>query len=369
MNTLIRKTEPKNQMTEKEYHEVQLDSYSSLKVYAEAPMKFFKQYITRETKKDDASKDMIMGSVIHSLLARDDGYIDEDRFLIGDVSEIDKDANHPSYFAWKIWELTEMDVNLHGSQTRSFQGIAEEAFQLTKYNHKGEEVRFKKKDIEYAMTKFEGTPLEMWYNQKRLAYGRMLVSMNDVENCEKIYNELKSYPDTMWIYTQKTDDRYEIHKELPVMFHHDGIDLKMMADEVIIDHKEKIIAPYDTKVTWQEDFQKPYLENWYYLQGATYDTGLATWQKVHGYEKYKRLPMQFVRVHNLSWYKPLICPMSANDLKAAMSGFKTKWGREYPGFRKIVQDLQWSLDTGIWSIRREDYMNKSVRPLKIPYGQ
>lgn len=363
------KINSKKQLTEQEYRKVELASYSSLRVYADAPMKFYKQYVSCELKKDEPSKDMIMGSVIHNLLARNDEQIDDDKFLVGDVSEIDKDANHPSYFAWKIWELTEADVVAHGDQTRSFASIAEEAFQQTKFNQRtGEEIRFKKKEIDYALEKFVNTPLEVWYQQKRKAYGRSLVSIEDMDNCLKIYKDVREYKDTTAIYCQQTDDRYEVFNELPMTFHHDGIDLKMMGDKIIIDHQEKVISIYDTKVTWEENFSRVYLDKWYYLQGATYDVGLMSFQKEHGLEKYKRLPMQFVRVHNLSWYKPLICPMTTNDLKAAMGGFKTRWGRTYPGFRSLVTDLQWSLEEGLWSIKREDYMNNSIRPLNIPYG-
>lgn len=366
---ITKKLKQENKLSEQQYRAVELPSYSSLKVYAEAPMKFYKQFITREIKQDEPSKEMVMGSVIHNLLARNDEQIDEDKFLIGYVSEIDKDANHPSYFAWKIWEITEADVVAHGDQTRSFASIAEEAFQQTKFNQKtGEEIRFKKKELDYALEKFEGTALEVWYQMKRKAYGRSLVSIEDMDNCLKIYKDVREYKDTSAIYCQQTDERYEVFNELPMTFEHGGLKIKMMPDKVIIDHHDKIIQPYDTKVTWEENFSRVYLDKWYYLQGATYDTGLGQWQKEHGLEGYKRMPMKFVRVHNLSWYKPLIYPMTTNDLKGAMGGFKTKWGKTYPGFRQIVTDLEWSLNEGIWAIKREDYMNNSIRALNIPYG-
>jgi PD-(D/E)XK nuclease superfamily len=357
------------QMTESQYRSVELPSYSSLKVYAEAPMRFFKMYVSKEIKPEEPSRDMVLGSIVHNLLARNDEQVDEDKFLIGDVSEIDKDANHPSYFAWKIWELTEADVLAHGDQTRTFASIAEEAFQQTKYDPRtGEEVRFKKKELEYALGKFEGTPLETWYQMKRKAYGRSLVSIEDMDNCLRIYKDVREYKDTSAIYCQETDERYEVFNETPMMFQHDGLTIKMMPDKVMIDHQQKVIQPYDTKVTWEENFSRVYLDKWYYLQGATYDTGIGEWQKEHDLVGYKRMPMKFVRVHNLSWYRPLICPMTTNDLKAAMGGFKTRWGKTYPGFRQLVQDLQWSLEEGIWAVRREDYLNNSVRMLNIPYG-
>ena len=368
MIKITSKLKPENKLSEQQYRSLELPSYSSLKVFAEGPMKFYKQFVTREIKQDEPSKDMVYGSVIHNLLARNDEQIDEDKFLVGDVSEIDKDANHPSYFAWKIWELTEADVVAHGDQTRSFGSMAEEAFSLTKYNKAGEEVRFKKKELDYALEKFEGTPLEVWYQMKRKAYGRSLVSIEDMENCLKIYRDVREYKDTSAIYCQETDERYEVFNETPMMFQHDGLTIKMMPDKVIVDHDQKVIQPYDTKVTWEENFTRAYLDKWYYLQGATYDTGIAQWQKENDLEGYKREPMKFVRVHNLSWYKPLICPMTTNDLKAAMSGFKTRWGKTYPGFRQLVQDLEWAMSEGIWSVRREDFLNNSVRLLNIPYG-
>ena len=366
---ITKKLSAEGKISEKEYRSIELPSYSSLKVYAESPMLFYKRYVTKEAKPEEVGKDAIYGSVVHNLLARNDEQVDEDKFLIGDVSEIDKDANHPSYFAWKIWELTEADVLAHGDQTRTFASIAEEAFQQTKYDPRtGEEVRFKKKELDYALGKFEGTALETWYKMKRRAYGRSLVSIEDMDNCLKIYKDVREYKDTSAIYCQETDNRYEVFNELAMTFQHGGLTLKGMADKIIVDHDAKTVAVYDTKVTWEENFSRQYLDKWYYLQGATYDVCIAQWQKENEIEKYKRMPMKFIRVHNLSWYRPLICPMTTNDLKAAMGGFKTRWGKTYPGFRQIVQDLEWSLDTGIWSVKREDYLNNSVRPLNIPYG-
>ncbi len=365
---LTKKVDNIPQLTEKEYRAVALDSYSSLKVYAESPMKFYKTFITKEIKREPESKDSILGSMVHGLLASPDGTLDEEKFLVGTISEIDKDANHPSYFAWKIWELTDTDIQANGGhQTRSFTSIAEEAFTLTKWDRNGNEVRFKKKELAYALEKFEGN-LELWYKQKRSAYGRILVDIDDVNNAEKIVNDLKSYKDTSWIYTLQNNDRYEVYREMPIMFQCGDMKLKMMADEIIVDHQSKTVTPYDTKNGWEESLSRKYLDSWLYLQGATYDKGLESWQKDQGIENYKREPMQFIRVHSLSWYKPVIFPMTEQDLRAAINGFTTKWGKVYPGLTEITTDLQWSLETGNWQARRGDIQNNSRRPLSIPYA-
>lgn len=354
------------QLTEKQYRSIELESYSTLKCYAESPMKFYKTYVTKEVKREPDSRDTINGSLVHSLLATNDGTLDEEKFLIGTISEIDKDANHPSYFAWKIWELTDADIQANsGVQTRTFTSIAEEAFQLTKYDRSGNEIRFKKKELAYALEKFEGN-LELWYKMKRSAHGRILVDMDDVTNAEKIVNDLKTYRDTSWIYTLQSNERYKVYKEMPVFFHHEGIDLKMMADGIIVDHQSRTVTPYDTKVGWNSNnFSKQYLDNWYYLQAIIYHTGIANgWMHEKGIEGYKLSPMQFVSVHSLCWYKPLIYRVTEKQLEDGRNGFTTKWGRNYPGMNEIVQNLQWSLENGEWKITRKDYENNSVKSIE-----
>lgn len=355
-------------MTEKQYRAVELDSYSSLKVFCESPMKFYRTYITKEIKREPVGKDGINGALVHSLLERDDNTIDEYKFLIADVSEIDKSkATQIEQFALEVWRLMELCVNEEGVQTKQFTDLAQEAFDNVRLDRNGEEVAFKKKDLVYAIERFSGSKTEQWLNQKRKAYGKILVSIDDVTNAEKIVETLRSYSDTMQIYTQKTNDRYKVYKELQVLFHYEGINLKMMADEVIVDTIEKTVTPYDTKVTWEESFRKQYLDKYYYIQGIVYDIGLDTWMAGEGLYGYKRLPMHFVRVHSLGWYNPLIVPMTELDLEKAREGFTLKSGREYKGLKTIIKNLQWCLDTGNWKSTREQVENGSKQLLEIPY--
>ena len=364
----LSKKQEQPRMSEQEYRAVELDSYSSLKVYADSPMKFYRTYVTKEIKRDPVGKDGITGALVHSLLERNDGTIDEDKFLQAIVGEIDKGkATQIELFALKVWEIMEACVDSEGNQTRQFSSIAEEAFNAVKYDRNGEEVMFKKKELSYAIEKFSGSKTEMWLNQKRNAYGKTLVSVDDIANAEKIVEILKSYKDTSWIYTQQSNNRYDVYNELQVFFHYEGIDLKMMADKVIVDKEEWTITSYDTKVTWDESFVKQYLDNDYYLQGVVYNEGLKAWAIQQGMEKYKVIPMQFIRAHSLCWYNPLVFPMTDKDLQKANEGFYLKSGRYYQGLREIVENLQYSLETGNWKSTKKQDQNNSIQPLNIQY--
>jgi len=48
---------------------------------------------------------------------------------------------------------------------------------------------------------------------------------------------------------------------------------------------------------------------------------------------------------------PLIYTLDLEDLQDAANGFSHK-GRNYPGVKQIISDLQWAKDTDTWNISR-----------------
>lgn len=353
-------------MQEKEYRSLCLNSYSSLKKYDLNRLAFYKEFILKDKlAKDETTKDMIVGSLVHLLLLNPEDF--DNKFVISTVGEIDKDANQPSYFAWKIWEKTQQCLDENGDITREFLSIVEEAFSESKYNYKGEEVRFKGKDLEYALSKFEGSDMELWYKQKRESVGKSLVSIQDIENAEKIVNELKSNPNTVDIINQETGNGVVVYNEWPIFFEHGNTQLKMMADKIIVDHNDKTIKPYDPKVTYEvENFPYIYRKNYYYLQAALYDLGIRNWAKQEGWSDYEIFPMGFIATHSFGQLQSLVYQLEAQDLQKGRDGFIVS-GRYYSGLNEILEGLNWHLESSEWGISYKNWKNKGICSLNLNY--
>jgi hypothetical protein len=60
---------------------------------------------------------------------------------------------------------------------------------------------------------------------------------------------------------------------------------------------------------------------------------------------------------------PLVYTLSDSDLVDAYEGFEHK-GRTYPGVRQLIGDLKWAIETNIWNISRENYLNNGLVNIK-----
>lgn len=352
-------TMSKTKMHSIDYRKLDKDSYSSLKMFYEDPLKYYRKFILRESIPDDEEEgdSMVLGSLVDTLLLSPDEY--ESKFVESNSYELVKGKTHGADFAINLWNITKQCLAEDGQVTREFADLALEAYNSTKYDTNGVAVKFLKKTFEQAVDDFSGSKEEEWYKLQRT--GKTVINMQMKQRAEKVIERLKTDDNTYGLFYNNDED-IEVLDQLTLEFEINGLPLKFMPDRVFKYNKQKMLIPFDLKVGWDSlNFEYTYIKRKYYIQRAVYDLGLVS--NFHGYEV---APMNFLTPDSRNHFNPLVYETDENDLEKAMSGFSIG-GKRYKGVNEIVEDLIWAKENNIWTIGREDYKNKGRRKLKINY--
>ena len=334
--------------TEAIYREKMLDSSSSLKDFSMDRKKYFRKYILGEDVEDKDSQAATMGRLVETLLMEPDQF--DKRFYMSACAEA------PSAlmlaFVNALYKHTKAATDDDGTVTRSFEEISRDA-----YAESGFKIKY-----EAVLSKFVGSDAEIYYNEIRTVRSQNLtvVTAEDVNNAEKIVEQLRTNDVTKDIVNMVNSKRYSVYNQLQVEgYEIEGHMFKSMMDKVIVDHEEKRIQVYDLKCTWSvENFlEEYYLYRRAYIQAYLYHiAALYLTKTIEEFEGYTVFPPQFIVCDSTGYYNPLIYTLSFDDLSDAYVGFTHK-NREYVGVAELIKDLKWALENNIWNISRENSMN------------
>ena len=260
-------------------------------------------------------------------------------------------------FVEALYEYTKDATNEDGIVMREFKDIS-----LDAYNKSGFKITY-----DAVIKKFAGSDAEIYYNEilKVRTSGLIVVSALDINNAERIVEDLKTNFVTRDIVNLVTTDKVEVHNQLQVEgFTIDALHLKAMIDRVVIDHEKKIIYPYDLKTTWNVEgfYEDYYLYRRSYIQAYVYDVAMNYYRNEF-LPDYVVVPLKFIVCDSIGYYNPLIYSLTEEDLEEAWQGFEYK-GRRYPGVWEIVDELEWSLENNLWNISKKSYENGGVIHLK-----
>ena len=338
--------------TEANYRAIQTDSSSSLKEFSMDRKRYFKKYVMLEHVEEKDNQAIKIGKLVETLLFERDEF--DNRFYMS------ASANVPTglmmEFVEALYKLTKESTDDFGVVTRSFEEISREAYVESGFKIKYEQV----------IGKFIGSDAEIYYNEIRKVRSQNLtvVDSNDVNNAEKIVEELKNNPVTRGIVNLTSDIRYTVLTQFQIEdYQVCGHHFKSMIDLVIVDHEEKTITPYDLKCTWSVEnfYEEYYLYRRAYIQACLYWIAITELiqksdSKWHGYEvNYTR----FIVCDSTNYYNPLIYTLDSKDIDDAYYGFEHK-GRKYPGVKELIRDLDWALEEGVWNISRKNHENGGV---------
>lgn len=336
------------QKTEKEYREVPVDSSSSLKEFSMDRKKYYKKYILNERVDDDESKASIVGRLVDCLLLESEEF--DNRFAMSSVGKAP--TGNMEKFVNSLYR------NRIENEEIEFAEIAKIAYKDSEY----------KWTLDKVLEKFIGSDAEIYFNEmleiKRK--GLTVVTLDDIQNAEKIVNELKNNPFTSKIIGLETDERYTVQNQVKIEgFEIDELPMKAMMDKVVIDHKNKIIQCYDLKCVWSvENFlEEYYLYRRAYIQAYVYYQACQKIKEDLELEYYTVEYPKFIVVDSINYFNPLIYTTNSKDMIEAYMGFEYK-GKTYPGIGNIIKDITWARDNGIWNISRNNYLNNGVVNLK-----
>jgi hypothetical protein len=336
--------------TEAQYRAVQMDSSSSLKEFSMNRKKYHKKYILNEKVEEEDNKATTMGRVVETMLLEPDEF--DNRFHMSVVTGTP--TGLMGDFVEALYRHTAAAMNEEGQVTKPFQELAEEAYKESGFKIK----------LDAVLGKFIGSDAEVYFKEilEVRSKGLTVVTIQDADNATKIVEELKTNEVTASVANLVKSARYDIYDQLQV----EGYDVfghpfKSMMDKVIVDHENKTIQPYDLKCTWSvENFYDEY-----YLYRRAYIQGYLYWYATRHHfaelvaDGYQVLFIAFIVCDSTNYANPLIYVMDADSMDDAEKGFSYR-GRNYPGVKTLVADLQWAVANNKWNISRENHSNNGI---------
>ena len=334
--------------TEELYRAVMLDSSSSLKDFSMDRKKYHKKYILNEDIKEKDSVAANLGRLVETMLWEPDLF--DEKFYMSSVAYIP--TGLMLEFVERLYDVTLDSTDEQGNISRTFQQLAEEAYALSSFKIKFEQV----------LKKFIGSDAELYYNEIRKVRANNLtvVDTQQVATAEKIVETLRTDTNVKHIVNCVTSERYDVKDQLQVEdYTVDGHRFKSMMDRVIVDHQEKTIQVYDLKCTWNVEnfyeeyylYSRAYIQAYLYMRAAEY--------AYRGYDQYTVLAPRFLVCDSANYFRPLIYTLDASNLYDAYNGFEHK-GRKYPGVKALIDELSWAHTNNIWNISLDNLESNGI---------
>lgn len=346
--------------TEKEYRALDLDSYSTLALFVKDRRKYYKKiYLGEEIEdKDDETKSILTGTLVETKLFEGEEEFNNKFYM--SITEKDPTPNNLK-FIHSLYRHTCISVGEDGVVTEDFLTLAQRAYK---------EVGIKKPGFEKFLEEFNNGEDKLYYKQLRESkpMNKSIISMQLIDNADKIIRELYENPVTGPIFSQKTDSRYTVFNQHQVdNYILNELLLKSMYDKIIVDHESATIQFYDLKCTYnvEEFYEAYYLYRYSYIQAYLYHYALIVGfvDLAFDYKDYKILRPKFIVVDSINNMKPLIYCLNDQDLIDAYHGFSHR-NRSYPGVKSIIEDLMWAKENNEWRISRENAQNNGIIKLK-----
>jgi|SRR5882757_898459 len=331
-------------------------SYSAIKMFLDNRMKFRKKYILKEKVKEE--NDAIrLGNLVDFYLTCDEDTFDE-KFVL---TSAEKPSGQMLDFVDALKKRTIAAVDSNDVITKEMEVLIGEAFNDVKYNAAGEEVKFKKKDIDYVLNEFLTKKIGYdYYIEFRNSMDKTVVTPDEVEKAEIIVRQLKNDPNTYAIFNPEEDGDVEWFNQFPFEIELEGYTIKGMIDRLKVDHKNKIIKPLDIKITFQvESFEWAYLDDMYYLQNGVYHYALEEM-----FPDYVVEPVSFIAGDSNAFLRPLVWHTTLAHARQGVDGFDYR-GRHWKGIKEALKEIRWHTEvSNDWRISFDNYRNSGNLSIK-----
>lgn len=357
-------------LTEAQYRALDIDSYSSIKVFIEDRKKYYRKFILKDLIRDSDTQSTIFGSLVDCLLFTPDEY--DNRFTLAFT-----DAPKGQYgkLVDELMNITKRSLSEEGEVTRELEDMLEEAYKNVKYDRNGSIVDFKRDSFQKVKEKFIDSDLEIYYRQLRESHGKEVIEPLVVENALRVIAELRSNNVTAEIINMVSGENLEVYNQFPIIgdllpalgedVTEEEAKAKCLVDKLIVDHEAKEIHIYDLKTAWDNEgeFLNNYFKYKYYIQAALYFYLVVEWAKKNSFGHYRVRFPAFIVADSTNYKNPLIYVTDAAVIAQGMRGFVIK-GKYYPGVVRAIKDMIWHKRTGIWNISKENYENNGIVRIK-----
>lgn len=356
----------KSGYTEAEYRALEPDSSSSVKVFAEDRKAYYKRFVKGDYIPDEDGVAIIIGKLVDVILLGDENEFDE-KFFKSTV--VNAPTGLMEKFVENLYRITMDSLSTAGEVTREMSDMMLEAYESVKRDKDGVIVAFKKQSYEKTVELFLSTEASTYYKEIRQIRpkGLTVITSSMMDMATRTANQLKASDNTAFLF--EYTERFQHFNQLKIDgFEIDGLPLKGMIDKTIVDHKLKLIQPYDLKVTWDVEgfYENYYLKRRSFYQAYIYYKALLDGDVDLGfdYSEYVVLPPIFVVADSAAFYEPLLYKLVVTDLEDAYKGFTHK-RKYYEGLKEVIKDLKWAKENNIWNISRENSANNGVVQLNL----
>ena len=316
------------QVSEEEYRADPAYSYSILS-------KFNREGFSNIDKLFDKveSPSLTFGSMVDTLIT--DGQEEFDRrFIVAEVPTIRDSLRQRARYLYETFKDTYRNIDDIPESAISQVGIDYDYYANPKYNS-------------YRVKKIKEECSE-YYNLLFLSQDKTLVSNTDYNDALACVEALKTSKYTKFYFDVNTPFDTDIERFYQLKFkgEYEGIKLRCMADELVINHLEKTIIPVDLKTSSKReyDFHKSFIEWNYFIQSQLYWYIIRqNLDKDPFYKDYKLLDYRFIVINKFSltplvWNYPdtqCVCDLTYGP----NNRYKCR------NWRNIVKELDYYLNT------------------------
>lgn len=343
-------------LSEREYRQLDLDSYSTIKAFIDDRKKYYRKYVLKEKINENAtqeSDDMRFGSIVDTLLLSPTEF--DEKYTIASAT---KPSGQMEDFVNYMVKYTLESVNEFGDLTKSMTELMQESYEtLVKKSATGKLRDSFEKFQERFLIKKEGYDFYFELRERGL---KILITPQELDMANNVVEYLINHPYTRDLINLSNTDRYEIINQRMILGEIEGLPMKMMSDRIVIDHDNKTITPWDLKVMGNIDiFNYNYLKLRYYIQLAVYTTMIR-----QEYVGFNVDPLRFLKVDKFRYMDPIKVNTLEQHYNEAMGGFILN-GRKYPGLIQTIGDIQYHKANGIWTSTREAQENRGLVDLRL----
>lgn len=331
------------------YRQIEVLSYSALKMY-EDDRKLYKsifidkdeEIIRKDKEKKNKSDDIRIGNIVDVILTDNENF---HNYFVETVAP--KPSGQMLTLVNFLRDFTVADT-VEGVVQTTFEERFVRAYEALKESNGGK----LQSKLETFTEKFK-TDGEPYFKELLNCIGRTAITTEEKVLGEAIVENMKFAEGTRNIVNAEGLTKY------PILFTVGDTPMKMEADKIIFDHENKIIKPYDIKITnFVESFiWDGFLNKRYYIQAALYKFGIEQWKEDTEFKDYRVENMGFVVGDQNNYYSPLLYETTDEHYEQGWLGFKVG-NKMYKGIGQIMDNLKQSIETNNWGMSAENIRNK-----------
>jgi hypothetical protein len=332
--------------TEKEYRDAKELNYSTLKAMIDDP-----ESLIRDGEDISDKRGVKIGSLVDAMLTDSDN-LDELFYY--------KPINIPTA---SLFELSKYIVSLDNLKEIVVNRDINEVLEGIKIL--GIWGSVKKEDV--LIAKFDNDIFWEYLESVIESDGKMIMSPEEYSAAQNCAMLLSTHEYTKDIFNIKGSN-IEVIDQFKYKFRFNGVECKVMLDKIIVDHKYKIIYPYDIKTGMPKssDFGKNYLIYRYDLQGVLYRLALEYIAMNNPYFKdFTIANFKFIYISTMNTNYPLKWAMKDEKHYKTLVGWDTPSGYRYRGVLELIDEYKWRIENNIYDRSKEIVENNGDMIISI----